>query len=154
MRGEFRFANGLILPNNVSLVGAQTILESAFNLTVQTWYVALVSGPPTLDMTMGDMTEPTIGTNGYARQALAHDAVGWPTIDASGDQAYVESATVTFAAVGGDFDEAIQRCALLGTNTFNAGDSVWALSAPLPTELVITPTTLLVNRQFTYRLYL
>jgi hypothetical protein len=55
VRGEFRFKNGLILPNNISLVGAQAILESAFNLVAREWWVALVSGPPTLAMEMGDL---------------------------------------------------------------------------------------------------
>lgn len=154
MRGEFRFANGLIVPNNISLVGAQAMLESAFNLVEREWWVALVSGPPTLDMTMLDMTEPAIGVNGYARQELTHDDTGWPTVAVSGDQAYVESAVVTFAAVGGNFDKAIQRCALLGTDTYSSGDDVWSLSSPLPAEVVITPTTLLADRQFTYRVYL
>jgi hypothetical protein len=154
VRGEFRFRNGLIVPNNVSLVGAQAVLESAFNLTARTWYVALVSGPPTLDMTMADMIEPTIGTNGYARQALTHDDTGWPTIGVSNDQAYVESALVTFEATGGAFDEAIQRCALLGTATHSPTDDVWSLSSPLPLELTIDESTDLADRQFNYRLYL
>lgn len=154
MRGEFRFSNGLILPNNISLAGAEAILESAFNLTAREWWVALVGGPPTLDMTMNQMTEPTIGVNGYARQELTHDNVGWPTIAASGDQIYVESKVLTFAAVGGDFDQAIQRCALLGFDTYDDTHDVWALSSPLPLEIVIGPSTALVDRQFTYRVYL
>jgi hypothetical protein len=61
---------------------------------------------------------------------------------------------VTFAATGGDFDSAIQRCALVGAESYTASDSVVSLSAPLPEEVVITPDTLLADRQFTYRVYL
>lgn len=154
MRGEFRFRNGLVVPNNISLVGAQAILESAFQLAEREWWVALVSGPPTLDMTEGDITEPTIGVNGYAREELTHDDTGWPTIAVSGDQAYVESRLITFEATGGDFDAAIQRCALLTNDTYGAGQDILALSAPLPTEIVISPSTLEADRQFTYRVYL
>lgn len=154
MRGEFRFHNGLILPNNISLAGAQAILDSAFRLEAQTWYVGLVSGAPSLDMTQADMTEPTIGVNGYARVALAHDSVGWPIIGEANGAAYVESANCVFAASGGNFNEPFQRCALLLTPTYSAAGIVVSLSAPLPTERVITPTTPSEDRTFNYRIYL
>jgi hypothetical protein len=154
MRGEFHRADGLILPNNISLAGAGIVMAAAFNLTPTEWWLALVAGAPALDMTIGDMVEPAIGTNGYARQELTHDAVGWPTIAVSNDQMYVESAAATFAAVGGNFSQSIQRVALLVTDTYNAANVVVALSAPLPTPLLVTPATPLASRQFKYRVYL
>lgn len=154
MRGQFIRRDGLILPNNVSLAGAEAILAAAFQGAAQSWYAALVSGPPTLDMTSADLTEPTIGTNGYARIEIAQSAVGWPVIAQQNNEMYVESDWLTWAAVGGDFNQAIQRLALLGTSTYTAGDDVLALSAPLPTEYIITPSTDLANRQFKYQLFL
>lgn len=155
MRGEFRFRGGLIVPNNISLAGAKLILASAFQLESRSWYVALVSGPPTIDMTQAGFTEPTIGVNGYARQELTHDDTGWPTISDSNGQAYVESATVTFAASAGQaFDEAIQRMALVTTLARVNTSPVVALSAPLPAELIIDSSTPLIDREFTYRIYL
>lgn len=155
MRGEFRFRSGLVVPNNVSLEGAKLILESAFNLVPRTWFVALVSGPPTIDMTQASMTEPTVGVGGYARVALPHNDTGWPTIGDLNGQAYVESDLVTFAAAPGEqFDEPIQRMALVLTEVLTPTSPVVALSAPLPAELVIDSNTPEVNRQFTYRIYL
>jgi hypothetical protein len=155
MRGEFRFRNGLVLPNNISLTGAKVILESAFNLVTRSWYVALVSGAPTIDMTQGDMTEPTIGVGGYARASLAHSPSGWPIIGDVNGQAYVESALVSFAATAGEqFDEAIQRMALVLTETRTPLSPVIALSAPLPAELIIDSSTPASDREFTYRIYL
>lgn len=154
MRGEFRFADGLILPNNISLAGAKAILDSAFRLQAQTWFAALVSGPPTLDMVQGDLSEPTIGINGYARVALPHNSTGWPTVSDVNGQAYVESAQITFEATGGDFSAPYQRLALVLTETRSLSGVVVALSAPLPFERVVTPATPLVERQFTYRVYL
>ena len=155
MRGEFRFRNGLVVPNNISLEGAKAILESAFWLTTRTWYVALVSGAPTINMTQGDVTEPTLGVGGYARIPLAHDNTGWPTVSDVNGQAYIESDAVTFAATAGQqFDEAIQRAALMLTATLTPSSPIVALSAPLPAELIIDSDTPEVNRQFTYRIYL
>ena len=155
MRGEFRFSNGLVVPNNISLAGAKLILESAFNLTPRTWFVALVSGAPTINMTQGDMTEPSVGVGGYARIPLAHDNLGWPVVSDVNGQAYVESAVITFAAdPDTQFDAAIQRTALVLTSVRTPSSPVVALSAPLPAELIIDSDTPEVDRQFTYRIYL
>lgn len=154
MRGEFIRGDGLVVPNNVSLDGKEMILASAFQHASQTFYAALVAGAATLDMTMGDMTEPTIGTNGYARVAISQDDTGWPVIANLDSEMYVETDWLTYTASGGNFDETVQRIALVAAGTYTAGDSVFALSGLFPAEIIITPTTDLALRRFKYRFYL
>lgn len=154
MRGQFIRGDGLILPNNVSLAGAEMILKGAFRLTAQSMYAGLVAGTPTLAMTMNDMVEPTIGTNGYARVAIAQTALGWPTIGLLVNEKYIESDWLTFEATGGDFDQAIQRVALLGFNTYDGAHDIFALSAALPAEITIGVATPLAERRFKYQFFL
>lgn len=154
MRGQFVRGDGLILPNNVSLAGAEVILRGAFRLTPQAFFAALVTGAPTKSMTQADMVEPAIGTNGYARQAITQDAVGWPTIGTVASERYIESAWVTFEAVGGDFSAPVQRVALLGYATLDLAHPIFALSALMPEEITITPATPLANRRFKYQFFL
>lgn len=154
MRGEFIRADGLVIPNNVSIAGAQAVLAAAFQGAAFPMYVGLVAGAPTTTMTSADMTEPAIGTNGYARIALTQDAVGWPVIDANVNEAYVESEFMTWAAVGGDFSAAVQRLALLGTSVNSPTDPIYALSGLMPAEITIGPATDESLRKFKYRLYI
>lgn len=154
MRGQFVRRDGLVLPNNVSLAGAEAILKGAFRLTAQAIYAALVTGTATPTMTMDDMEEPTIGSNGYARVAIPQNGAGWPTIGTLVNEKYIESDWLTFTASGGNFSAPVQRVALLGFATYNAAHPVFALSAIMPEEITITPTTLLADRQFKYQFFL
>ncbi len=154
MRGQFIRGDGLVVPNNISLAGAEVILKGAFRLTAQAMYAGLVAGTPTLAMTMNDVVEPTIGTNGYGRVAIPQNLTGWPTLGTLVNEKYVESDWLTFEAVGGNFDQGVQRVALLGFNTYSGVHDIFALSAAMPTEITITPLTDLSLRRFKYRLYL
>lgn len=154
MRGQFVRRDGLVLPNNVSLAGAEAILKGAFRLTAQAWYAALVTGSASPSMTMAGMVEPTIGMNGYARVAIAQSALGWPTIGALVNEKYIESDWLTFTASGGNFTQAVQRIALLGFNTYSGAHPVFALSAIMPVEITIGVATPLAQRQFKYQFFL
>lgn len=154
MRGEFLRADGLVIPNNISIAGAQMILAAALRNTVPTLYAGLVSGAPTADMTQGAMDEPTIGTNGYARIAIARNDTDWPTLGISGVEAYMETKWLTWLPTGGNFNQAIQRVMLVGGSTYSGSDPVYALSSPLDAALTLTPTTDESLRKFKYRIYL
>lgn len=154
MRGEFIRADGLVIPNNVSLAGAEAVLAAAFQGAPISFFVGLVTGAPTTDMTMADMTEPTIGVNGYSRIELTQDNIGWPLITTNVNEAYVESEYMTWAAVGGAFDQAVQRLALLSAAAYAPADDVFALSGLMPAEIIIDPTTDESLRKFKYRLYI
>lgn len=154
MRGEFIRGDGLVIPNNVSIAGASAVLDAAFRSQAQAFYAALITGVPSLDMTMGDMVEPTIATNGYDRIAITQDALGWPTLDDNGQEAFVESDWLEWIAVGGAFDKPVQRIALVGTAVYNGVDPVFALSGLMPNEITIDPDTVQALRRFKYRFYL
>lgn len=154
MRGEFIRGDGLVIPNNISKAGAAVILAAALRNDVPTLFAALVTGVPSPNMTFATMVEPTIGTNGYGRISIPRTNVGWPTLGNVGDETFCESQTFTFTAAGGNFNQAVQRVALVGSNAYNVNDPVYALSAALPAPLTIGPATLLAERQFKYRIYL
>jgi hypothetical protein len=155
LRGEFRFQNGLILPNNVTIAGAGAILKAALRNTAITFWVGLCSGVYEPGLQIEDLTEPTLATNGYARLAVARDdtADGWPGDGILNGENYLESKLLTWAAIGGPFDEPVTRMFLCQTEAGVTGDVI-ALSAALPDDLVIDEDTLEVDRSFRYRLYL
>lgn len=153
LRGEFRFQSGLIVPNNVTEAGATAILAAALRDTVPTFWVGLCNAVFEPDLDIGDIEEPTLATNGYARKAVTRDAVGWPGGGVVNGESYLESLPLVWAAVGGPFDLAVTRMFLCQTENGLAGD-VLALSAPLPDELLIDVDTAEVDRTFKYRLYM
>jgi len=155
LRGEFRFENGLIVPNNVTLVGAGLILAAALRDSAISFWVGLCSAVYEPDLRIEDLVEPTLATNGYARLAVARDstAAGWPSGGVVNGENYLESLALTWAAVGGPFDQPVTRMFICQSATDLAGDVI-ALSAGLPDDLVITPDVALEDRTFKYRLYL
>ena len=153
MRGEFIRADGLIIPNNVSLAGAEAVLLAAFRQQGFSLFAGLVQGAPTVDMTQADMTEPSIGVSGYERVALPTDETTWPVIGTSNSEKFIESLEIEWGPSGA-FDQAIQRIALFGTQLYQPAEPVLMLSAPLPDEYVIDTNTLPKNRTFKYRFYL
>jgi hypothetical protein len=153
LRGEFRTPSGLVIPNNITKFGAETILAAALRNTVPAFWVGLVDGVPDPDLQAEDLTEPTIATNGYARIQIARSNVGWPTAGETNNEPYLESDWLTWAATGGNFNQAIRRMAIFPDDTDTTGN-VFALSAALPALRTITPTTLEADRRFKYRIYL
>lgn len=155
LRGEFRFENGLIVPNNVTLAGAGAILAAALRDTAIQFWVGLCSAVYEPDLRIEDLVEPTLATNGYARLAVARDstAAGWPGGGVVNGENYLESLSLIWTAVDGPFDQPVTRMFISQEEDALAGD-VLALSAALPDDLVITPDTAEVDRTFKYRLYL
>lgn len=155
LRGEFRFQNGLIVPNNVTINGAGAILKAALRNTAIQFWVGLCSAVYEPDLQIEDLTEPTLATNGYTRLAVLRDDTtdGWPGDGILNGENYLESKLLTWAAVGGPFDEPVTRMFLCQTENGLTGD-VLALSAPVPDEFVIDVDTPEVDRSFRYRLYI
>lgn len=153
LRGEFHCGNGLVIPNNITKSGAATILAAAMRNTVPTFWVGLVDGVPDPDLLIEDLVEPTIGTNGYGRIQITRDNTGWPTTGEVNGESYIESDWLTWVATGGNFNQQIRRMMICSTQNGTTGN-VFALSAALPALLTITPTTLLADRRFKYRVYL
>lgn len=154
LRGEFRRGDGLVIPNNITTYGAETVLRQAIrDENTLNLFVGLCRGLPRADLEVGDLTEPTIGTNGYARIGLARDSTDWPTVNTVNDEVFIESRNLVWAATGGDFTESIQRMFICYSASDLTG-AVFALSAAIESPLVITPTTPVLERTFKYRIYL
>ena len=151
-RGEFRCANGLVIPNNVTIFGAQSILAGFARNDVPTFFVGLCNAVYEPDLTLADIEEPTIATNGYARIPLARDAIGWPSDGLVNNEPYVESLSLVWAAVDGEFDKAVTRMFITPEETALVGD-LFCISGALPDELIVDPDTLEADRTFKYRLF-
>lgn len=140
-RGEFRLANGLIIPNTFTTTGMAQVMQAAFQHAVLTWNVGLCNKISADVVTLADLQEPG-PTNGYARQALPLDAAHWPTIGTLNGETYVESSTFTIPAAG-PLDAASSRLFLTD------GAVVICISAPFPGGLAVISAPLITK----YRLY-
>ena len=154
LRGEYINGDGRVYPNSLSQEGAKMLLTAALRNTVPAFYFALVSGAPSLDMTMSNMVEPTIGTGGYARIPITRDGAGWPGEGLVGTDRYLETGWLEWAPSGGGFNQPIQRVALVGVSAYAAGTPVWSLSSPLPAPITLTPASLSADKRWKYRIYL
>lgn len=144
-RGEFIRGDGLVIPNNVTKVGARTLLAAALRNTVPVFTVGLVNAQPDPDLTLSDMVEPSVA-GGYARKPVTRDEAGWPVMGELNGEPYFETAPLVWEATAA-YSESVRRLAL-----FN-GNDVLALSGAMPNDLLIDENTNLPNRTFKYRLY-
>lgn len=150
LRGEFRRADGLVIPNNITRAGTEAILRAALRAESFSIFAALADCVPDPDLLIADAGEPVIGTNGYARIELERNTTDWPTVDEVNGEVFVESAPFTFAAVGGSFSRESSRVMLVSAST--AGSPL-ALSGAF-TPITIGTATAEELRTFQYRLYL
>jgi len=151
-RGEFRFENGLVIPNNITTTGVTTLFAAALRNTVPTFWVGLCSAVYAPDLQIEDIVEPTLATNGYARLAVARDSTGWPSDGVVNGEVYFESLPLVWTAAGGPFDQPITRMFICGSQNGLTGP-IFCLSAALPDDLLIDPSTPLVDRTFKYRIF-
>lgn len=156
MRGQFNIIlpNGdkIIVPNTIVAEGAEAYLARLFQGSAITgFFVGLCDqGPAHADVLVDITTEPTIGVNGYARQALAQNGTDWPIISTQNEESFIQSKQVDFTASGGDFDAAHSRLFLCSVST-GSGGVLYAYSAALQ-----LPTTVLDTETFSaqYQLFL
>ena len=153
MRCEFIRGDGLVLPNNVTNAGIVRLLGALFqtaDYASTALYMGLCDGVYSPAMTISSITEPTSGTNGYARVNLPRASTTWTQGNLSGEP-YVECEPVVFAPTSTGFDQPITR-AFISSNL--TGEAVLMLSSPLAIPVTLTPSTPLIERTFKYRLYL
>jgi len=153
LRGEFIRGDGLVIPNNIMTYGVQQIFQWGLVGTGYALHIGLANCNPDPGLLASALNEPTIGVNGYARQAVAQSVVGWPTQSTFNGEQYYETKEFVFEATGGPFDKAINRLALINHPSTITGAIVVALSSPLPGEEIIDVTTILATRTFKYRIY-
>lgn len=160
MRGEFRFANGIILPNNVMKTGRAALLAMALQgddsvpvIAGGNFYIGLCNTIPSDEVPYASLEEPTIGVEGYARQAVTRDTVGFPINGEDNGEPYIESKSLVFVPTGSGFDKPITRC-FIGLEQSALTGNIYSLSAPLPAALTLLSSTPVEDRTFTYRLYM
>lgn len=154
LRGEYKLGNGVVLHNQFTDAGLVGVLAAAFqnSYPVSGLHIGLCQAVPGRALTLADLIEPSIGVNGYARQAINRDAVDWLTTGTQADDPFIETKTYVFAATGAAFDQEVTRLFLTPEATATTGD-VWAVSAAFETPKLIDPLTLEADRSFTYRVY-
>jgi hypothetical protein len=153
LRGEFIGGNGLVLPNNITKFGAESLLSMALRDSGLTLWVGLVDAVADAELQIEDVEEPTLGVGGYARLPIDRSELGWPVAGLVNDEPFLESRMLTWAASGVDFDKPIRRMMIVTSSTALTG-AVFALSTPLPAARTITTITAESLRQFKYRIYL
>jgi hypothetical protein len=153
IRGEFHFMNGLIVPNNITLFGAQSILTGALRDSISDFHIGLCNAVFEPELAIQDVTEPTLATNGYARLAVERSIVGWPSGGLVNDEPFLESKALVWTPVGGPFDQPVTRMFITPESVATIGD-IFCLSAPMPTEVIFDPETPEPDRTFKYRIFL
>lgn len=150
--GQFTFKNGLVVPNNITTFGIQTILNMAFLNTDSSLWVGLCNAVFQPDLQIESLEEPTIGVNGYARQEIPRSVLGWPATGMTNLQPFVESDDLIWTPVGGNYDAPISRMFICLSDVAVTGD-VFAISGALSEEITFTPAMLEVDRTLKYRIY-
>lgn len=145
------FKNGLIVPNNVTTYGIQSILAMALQNTDLNLWVGLCSAVYEPDLQIEDVVEPTIGVNGYVRKAIMRDNTGWPTAGLVNLQPYLETDDLIWEP-SGEFDQSFSRM-FICTHETNTTGNIFAISGSLNEEVVWDETTLEADRTLKYRIY-
>lgn len=147
IRGEYHSKDpktGLwtVLPNLFTLVGWNQILAAAFQGAVLDWDVGLCNTIPAVELTLLGIGEPTVGTGGYARQALAQNDTDWEEIGQVENESYVLSKEFTFPHAGPAYSGAVNRLFITD------GVDVISVSSAFP-----VPITYDVASTHRYKLY-
>ena len=134
--GLLQPAYEIILPNTVVDEGEESYLKILFqgnNTDIPAgndFFIGLADQVPDELDTLVSITSEPGATGGYARQAVARSAVGWPTIDQVNGRKRITSTTETFTATGADFDAPFSRAFLCNVASGTAG-ILFSYSGPL-----------------------
>ena len=153
IRGEFIRGDGLILPNNITTYGAQLLLSAALQGVATTLHMCLGKCNPRADLDLNELNEPTIGTNGYARQTLSQDDVDWLTAGSLNGEVFLETRPVVFAPTGTGFDKDITRPVIVNHESLTEGELVFSVGSSLPAAVFLKADTPEEQRTFKYRIY-
>lgn len=148
MRGEFIRADGLVIPNNITTVGAQQVLRACFRNESPSFWVGVCQGIFSPGLQVGDLIEPSF-VSGYARVQLGRDTTDWPTISTLNGEAYVESTDITWSA-SGTWSNVFNRLFICGSQAGLTGD-VFCLGSILPDDIQFNSGD---SQTFKYRIYL
>ena len=145
--GEFRIklrsGDELVLPNQFTTFGMQSVLRAAFWDERDTWYIGLCATIPADNISLSNISEPPIGVDGYARVEMPLNKLHWGVMGNMNGESYVESKIAIFTPDPETEWPAVNR--LFITN----GAQVIAVSSAFPDGLV----NLSEELQAPYRLY-
>ena len=153
LRGEFVRGDGLIIPNNITTYGAETILGAALRGDATTRHIGLANCNPHPLLNLKQLNEPTLGVNGYARQTIGQDDTDWLTKGSLSGETYFETRNYIFVPTGAGFDKPITRPVIVNHATSTAGLLVVAVGSALPEEVTLLATTPEAERTFKYRIF-
>lgn len=146
LRGQFSLLlpgeRRIVLPNTVVNEGEaaflkmlmrddQTIVAGGGN-----FYIGLCGQAFTEASTLASLAGEPSAAGGYARQAIARSAAGWPTQDTVNATARIRSAVVNFTASGAAFSTSIYRAFICSVVSGTSG-TLFAVSAALASPHLI-----------------
>jgi hypothetical protein len=151
LRGEFIRGDGLVIPNQLTVFGAATLLSCAFSGAQPALYMGLCDAVPDSSILESELNEPTLGVNGYARQQVNN---GTLEVTSQVDSAYIAFPAMAFVATGAGFSKPIRRPFFGFNAALTPAANIFCLGSPIPSPLTILPATPIQQRTFSYRLYL
>lgn len=150
MRGEFIRGDGLVIPNNITNLGVESILKKALRGDAFTLFMGLCNCAPNPELRQEDLNEPGLGF-GYARIAVETTNIGWPMQGTINGEVFFESQACVFAPAQPWIP--VSRPYFSISQTDIVGRKVFSLGATLPNTVILTPTTPVAERTFKYRIY-
>jgi hypothetical protein len=133
----------IILPNMIVDEGITSFLKMMMQASTAdiivggNFYVGICGNTtPETDWVLTDIAGEPSAAGGYARQAVARSAVGWPTIGAVNTLIRAQSVDITFAASGAAYDASLYRLFLCNVASGTAG-KLYAVSKALTTAITI-----------------
>ena len=100
-RGEYIRQDGLVIPNQLTMVGANSVLQAAFKHDEGiVWQMGFCSNAPAVDLSLANLDEPTVGVGGYQRVLLPFNPTNWPVLGSVNGETYVETTNCVFNLVG------------------------------------------------------
>lgn len=85
------------------------------------FYLGLCNQTPLKSDQLADITSEPAVANGYARQPITRNAIGFPTIEQINNETRILSLVVTFSASGGDFSASFTRAFLTNVASGTSG---------------------------------
>lgn len=146
MQGRYRltFKSGkeIVLPNNLVDEGEEAFMKMIFQ-DDQTdvsgggnYFVGLMGSTFAETTTLATLAGEPTSAGGYARQSLARNSTGFPTIDQVNGKYRALSAAATFAASGADFSTTFSRLFLCNVVSGSSG-LLFSVSSALTTALLV-----------------
>ena len=145
----------VVLPNNLIDEGEESFLKMIVRADVSdvaaggNFYVGLMGSTFAETTTLATLAGEPSSAGTYARQAVARNSSGWPTVEQVSGKFRAVSAQLTFTAVGANFDTAFSRTFLCNVASGSSG-LLFSVSSPLTSALTVAIGSPLVMQYILY----